>query len=145
MPTSGALKIAQEKGLDLIEISATAKPPVVRIMDFGKFKYEKEKAERESLKKQKTSELKAVRIGFATGENDMLIRARQAEKFLTRGDKVRVDMRLRGREKALGRVALDKFNFFLNMIQVEHNLEIPPKRFPQGYSAIISKAKNKKK
>lgn len=108
-------------------------------MDFGKFKYEREKGEREHGKKQKESEIKAIRIGFATGKHDLELRAKQAQKFLERGDKVRVDLRLRGREKALGQVALQKFNGFLSMIPGEFNLESPPKRFPQGFIAIISK------
>lgn len=138
MPTTEALRIAQEKDLDLIEIVETTKPPIVKIMDFGKFKYEREKGEREHGKKQKESELKSVRIGFTTGKHDLEMRAKQAQKFLERGDKVRVDMRLRGREKAHGNVALQKFKEFLGMV-AEYGLEAPPKRFPQGYSATITK------
>lgn len=133
------MRIAQEKGLDLIEIAPTANPPVAKIMDFGKFKYQREKGEREHGKKQKESEVKMIRIGFTTGKHDLGLRAGQAKKFLERGDKVRIDMRLRGREKAHGNVALQKFNEFLTMIPVEFNLESPPKRFPQGFIAILTK------
>lgn len=108
-------------------------------MDFGKFKYEREKGEREHSKKQKEAEVKAIRIGFATGKHDLELRANQIKKFLERGDKVKIDMRLRGREKALGQVALQKFNEFLKMVPVEFKLESPPKRFPQGFIAIITK------
>ena len=139
LETASALRIAQERGLDLIEISATASPPVCRIMDFGKFKYEREKSEREHSKKQKESELKGIRIGFTTGTHDLALRAKQIAKFLEDGDKVRVDMRLRGREKAHGQFALDRFKKFLEMIPIEFALESPPKRFPQGFIAIISK------
>ena len=69
--TSEALRLAQEKGLDLIEISPTAKPPVCKIMEVGKFKYEQEKNERERSQKQKESELKEIRIGFTTGRHDL--------------------------------------------------------------------------
>ena len=143
METSEAFRLAQEKGLDLIEIASTANPPVCRIMDFGKFKYQREKGEREHGKKQKDIEIKAIRIGFGTGKHDLELRTSQVKKFLEKGNKVRIDMRLRGREKALGQVALQKFKNFLNMIPIEFNLEAPPKRFPQGFIAVISKKQTK--
>lgn len=138
METAEALRLAQEKGLDLIEIAATVNPPVCRIMDFGKFKYEREKGEREHGKKQKEVEVKGIRIGFTTGKHDLQLRAKQAQKFLAEGDKIRIDMRLHGREKAHGALAFKRFNEFLEMIE-DHVLEMPPKRFPQGFIAIISK------
>lgn len=139
LETPEALRIAQEKGLDLIEIAPTVDPPVCRITDFGKFKYEREKGEREHGKKQKEVEVKGIRIGFTTGKHDLELRAKQAQKFLAAGDKVRIDMRLRGREKAHGPLALQKFSQFLEMIG-DCTLEMPPKRFPQGFIAIITKA-----
>lgn len=108
-------------------------------MDFGKFKYEKEKGEREHSKKQKDVELKGVRIGFTTGKHDLEMRVHQIEKFLTDGNKIRIQMKLSGREKAHGPLALQKFNEFLNMIKAEYQLELPPKRLPQGFLAIITK------
>lgn len=138
METPDALKLAQEQGLDLIEIAPTVKPPVCRIMDFGKFKYEREKGEREHGKKQKEVEVKGIRIGFTTGKHDLELRVRQAQKFLAEGDKVRIDMRLTGREKAHGPLAFKKFNEFLEMIG-DISIESPPKRFPQGFIAVISK------
>ena len=131
--------MAQERGLDLIEIAPTARPPVTRIMDFGKFKYEREKGEREHGKKQKEGEVKGVRLGFTTGRHDLSLRAGQAKKFLEEGNKVRVEMRLRGREKAHRDFALRKFNDFLSLIPVEFTLEMPPKKLPQGFIAVISK------
>lgn len=139
MDTAQALRIAHERGLDLIEISATAKPPVCKIMDFGKFKYEKEKGEREHNKKQKDVELKGIRIGFTTDKHDLELRARQIDKFISNGHKVRIQMKLSGREKAHGTLALKKFNEFLNMISTEYQLELAPKRLPQGFLAIVMK------
>ena len=139
METAEALRLAQEQGLDLIEISATAVPPVCRIMDFGKFKYQREKSEREHGKKQKESEVKSIRIGFTTGKHDLAMRAKKIEGFLAEGDKVRVDMRLRGREKAHGVLALEKFKEFLGMIPGEFTLESSPRRFPQGFIAVLTK------
>lgn len=139
METPGALRIAQERGLDLIEIAPTVQPPVCKIMDFGKFKYERGKGEREHDKKQKEVEVKGIRVGFTTGRHDLELRARQAQKFLQEGNKVRVEMKLAGREKAHGALALQKFNEFLKLIAEEFNLEAPPKRFPQGFTAVIAK------
>lgn len=139
MPVEEALKIAQERGLDLIEIAPTTHPPVCKIMDFGKFKYQREKGEREHGKKQKEVELKGVRIGFTTGKHDLERYAKKAKVWLEQGDKVRVDMPLRGREKTHGALALQKLNDFLQMIPLEIRLDQPPKRFPQGFITIISK------
>lgn len=139
METAEAGKVAQERGLDLIEIAPTVRPPVCKIMDFGKFKYEREKGERERGKKQKEVEVKGVRIGFATGVHDLQRYAKKVGEFLTEGNKVHIDMRLRGRERAHRDVALQKFNEFLEMIPVEFNLEMPPKRLPQGFMAVITK------
>lgn len=138
METPDALRLAQERGLDLIEIAPTVRPPVCRIMDFGKFKYEREKGEREHGKKQKEVGVKGIRIGFKTGKHDLQLRAKQALKFLADGDKVRIDMRLSGREKAHGNLAYQKMMEFLEMIG-EYTLEMPPKRFPQGFTTIITK------
>ena len=134
-----ALRIARERELDLIEIAPTANPPVCKIMDFGKFKYQREKGEREHGKKQKEVEVKGIRIGFTTGKHDLTLRAEKVKEFFGEGNKVRIDMRLRGREKAHGSLAFQKFNEFLQMIPEEFTLEMPPKRFPQGFIAIITK------
>lgn len=139
METSEALRIAQERGLDLIEIAPTIQPPVCKIIDFGKFKYRREKGEREHGKKQTEVELKGIRIGFTTGKHDLERYANKAAEFIREGNKVRIDMRLRGREKAHGSLALHKFNGFLEMIPVDINLDQSPKRFPQGFIAIISR------
>lgn len=141
VPTSEALRLANERGLDLIEIAPTVTPPVCRIMDYGKFRYEREKGEREHGKKQKEVEVKGIRIGFKIGIHDLKIRASQAQKFLAEGDKVRIQIRLAGREKAHPDVALKKFNEFLDIIgaMIPITLELPPRRLPQGFIAIIAK------
>ncbi|TSC78153.1 MAG: translation initiation factor IF-3 [Parcubacteria group bacterium Gr01-1014_33] len=105
----------------------------------GKFKYDREKGEREHGKKQKETGIKGIRIGFTTGTHDLELRAKKAKEFLEEGDKVRIDMRLAGRQKAHRPLALKKFNEFLNMIMVEFTLEMPPKNSPQGIGAVITK------
>lgn len=139
METPEALRIAHERGFDLIEIAPMVRPPVCKIMDFGKFKYEREKGEREHGKKQKEVEMKGIRIGFTTGKHDLLMRAKQAEKFMGEGNKVRIEMKLSGREKAHGNLAFQKLNAFLETIPSEFTFEMPPKRFPQGFITIIAK------
>jgi len=101
--------MAQEVGLDLVEISPNAKPPVVKIMDFGKFKYEQQKRDSEARKKQKIIEVKEVKFRPNTDTHDYDVKMRNVFKFLENGDKVKVTLRFRGREMAhqdLGRKLL---------------------------------------
>ena len=100
MPTRDALTRAQEAGLDLVEVAPTANPPVCRIMDFGKYKYEQAKRERSAHKKSKTSEIKGMRLSPKIGEHDLQVKTRAVSGFLRDGDKVRVSMWFRGREMA---------------------------------------------
>lgn len=105
-----ALRIAQEAGLDLVEVAPTARPPVCRIMDYGKFKYEQSKKERESAKKQKVVLVKEVKMRPAIEDHDFEVRVRSAEKFLKEGDKVKATIMFRGREivhAELGKKVLD--------------------------------------
>ena len=143
MPVEEALRIAQERGLDLIEIAPTAQPPVVKIADFGKFKYERERGEREHRSKQKEVETKMLRIGYATGTHDLEMRASQAKKFLEDRNKVRIDMVLRGRQKAHRDFARKRFEEFLVLIP-GHEREAPIKSTPQGFTITIHGAVQKK-
>ncbi|MGH2445082.1 MAG: translation initiation factor IF-3 [Candidatus Limnocylindria bacterium] len=98
MPTPEALALAQEKGLDLVEIAPTAVPPVCRILDYGQYKYELQKREREQKKKQKSQTFKEVRLGVKVDVHDLQTKARRAAQFLDHGDRVKVTVRFRGRE-----------------------------------------------
>ncbi|PKM42331.1 MAG: translation initiation factor IF-3 [Firmicutes bacterium HGW-Firmicutes-8] len=95
-----ALRMAVEKELDLVEIAPNAKPPVCRIMDFGKFKYEQSKREKEARKKQKIISVKEVKIRPNIEDNDLIVKTKNAVKFLKEGDKVKVTLMFRGREMA---------------------------------------------
>ena len=97
---SRALELAETAGLDLVEISPNANPPVAKIMDFGKFKYEQQKRESEARKKQKTIEVKEVKFRPNTDTHDYDVKMRNVFKFLDNGDKVKVTLRFRGREMA---------------------------------------------
>jgi len=132
--------MAQEKGLDLIEIAPQAKPPVCRIMNFGKYQYQKSKQEKEQKTKQKKIEIKGIRISFRAGKHDLEVKAKQTEKFLAQGHKVRIEMIMRGREKALFEMAKEKLNQFKEMIPFEVKIEQEIKRQPRGLSMTIGKA-----
>ena len=93
-----ALKAAEEVGLDLVEVAPNVSPPVCRIMDYPKFRYEQEKKEREAKKKQHKTHLKELKVGPMIGDNDYRVKFRHLEKFLKRGDKVKITMRFRGRQ-----------------------------------------------
>ena len=98
MPLADARKIAEDEGVDLVMIAPTAKPPVCRVVDYGKFKYEQLRKEKEARKKQKVVQVKEIRLGIFTEEHDLNVKANNAAKFLKDGDKVKVSLRLRGRE-----------------------------------------------
>lgn len=107
-----ALEIAETKQLDLVMIAPQAKPPVCKIMDYGKFLYEEQKREKEARKKQKVINIKEIRISPTIEEHDLNVKAKNAEKFLKEGDKVKVTVRFRGREadySHFGKQLLDKF------------------------------------
>jgi translation initiation factor IF-3 len=111
MPTREALALAREKGLDLIEIAPTAQPPVCRIMDYGKHKYEEQKKKREAQKKSKTVEIKGVRLRPMTDDHDFDVKLRDTQRFLQEGDKVLVTVIFKSREAShpeFGRAQLQK-------------------------------------
>jgi len=107
IPTSEALEIARTRETDLVEVAPNATPPVCRLMDYGKFLYEKSKREREARKSQKQTEVKEIRLRPKTGEHDIAYKIRDARRFLQRGAKVKVRIRFRGREITHPEVARD--------------------------------------
>ncbi|WP_273229743.1 translation initiation factor IF-3 [Kosmotoga pacifica] len=100
LPTDEAIKIAQEKSLDLVLVAPNANPPVARIMDFGKYKYEKEKREREAKKRSKQSQLKQMKFRLRIDTHDFMTKVNRIREFLSKGSKVRVVIMFRGREMA---------------------------------------------
>ena len=112
MSRDQALSLAEEKKLDLVNISPNAKPPVCKILDYGKYRYEMQKREKEAKKKQKTIQVKEIRLSTFIDEHDIQVKAKTACKFLQEGDKVKVSLRFRGRERdytAKGRDVMNKF------------------------------------
>ena len=139
VPTSQALQMAMDKGLDLIEVSAKSDPPVCRIADYGKFQYQKEKQARQQKVNQKKSGLKGIRIGLNTAKHDLELKVNQAENFLKKGYKVRIEIILRGREKAFGNMARQKIGEFKSLLSEAVSVEQGITRQPRGFSMIIGK------
>lgn len=100
MSAKDAMKLAREANLDLVKIAPTAKPPVCKIIDYGKYRYELARKEKEAKRKQKTTDVKEIRLSPNIDTNDLNTKANQARKFLEKGDKVKVSLRFRGREMA---------------------------------------------
>ena len=100
MPTKDAMRLAEEAGVDLVKIAPTAKPPVCKIVDYGKFKYEQARKDKEAKKKQKIVEIKEIRLSPNIDTNDLNTKVNAARKFISKGDRVKVTLRFRGREMA---------------------------------------------
>lgn len=134
-----AIQMAQDMGLDLIQVTEKVEPPVCKIIDYGKYIYQLNKKEKQT--KPVGGELKGIRLGFGISQHDLEVRAKQAAKFLTGGNKVRIEMRLKGREKAMGDFAKEKINKFLETLQglMPYKIERDLKRDPRGLTMIIVK------
>jgi translation initiation factor IF-3 len=112
MPTANALRMAQERGFDLVEVAPTASPPVTRLLDYGQFKYEQARKEKEARRHQKSVEFKEVRLRVKIGKGDFDTKVKRAIRFLSEGDRVKVAVQFRGREVShayIGRDLLDRF------------------------------------
>ncbi|MFH1714192.1 MAG: translation initiation factor IF-3 [Candidatus Nealsonbacteria bacterium] len=135
-----AARQAIEKKLDLIQVTEKVDPPVCKLGDYGKYLYQEEKKVK-MAGKQKGGDTKGIRLTFNISQHDMETRARQAEKFLKKGDRIRLELRLKGREKALGDFAKEKVNKFINFLQslTPIKVERELKREPRGFTMIITK------
>jgi translation initiation factor IF-3 len=136
-----ARKIAEEKDLDLVMISPNAKPPVCKIMDFGKYVYEQSKKEKEAKKKQKVINIKEVRVSLTIEEHDIEIKAKNARKFLLDGDKVKITVRFRGREMELGHIGQKILENFLTKLEDVCLVEKRPKREGRNMTMILGPKK----
>ncbi len=138
MSSRDAQKLADEAGLDLVKIAPTAKPPVCKIVDYGKYRYEQARREKEAKKKQKTIEIKEIRLSPNIDTNDLNTKVNAAKKFITKGDKVKVTLRFRGREMAHmanSKHILDDFAEALNEIAV---VEKPAKVEGRSMTMILA-------
>ncbi|MDP2741514.1 MAG: translation initiation factor IF-3 [bacterium] len=134
-----AIDLAKSKDLDLIQVTEKVEPPVCRIGNYGKYLYSLQKKEKKI--KPRGGDLKELRLTYNISPHDMEVRAKQAEKFLKDGDKVKVSLVLKGRQKAFGYLAKDKIQFFLNVINglLPIKTERELKKEPRGFTTIISK------
>lgn len=138
IPTAEALRIANERGLDLVEVAPTASPPVCRLLDYGKYKYEQTKKEREAKKNQKIVLLKEMRLRPKIDDHDLETKTKMVHKFLQEGDKVKVTIVFRGRELAhpqLGRELLDSM---IGKLEGVANVERAPMMEGKAMSMILA-------
>lgn len=126
MPPAQALKLAEERNLDMVEVAPNANPPVCRLMDYGKYLYEQDKRDRQARRAQKTIEVKEVRLRPKTGEHDTEVRLRHARKFLGSGAKVKVRVRFRGREIYHPEVAREILSDFAKRLEDVGEVEVHP-------------------
>jgi translation initiation factor IF-3 len=136
--TEKALEMAREAELDLIEVSPQAKPPVCKLLDYGKFQYAQSKKEQQNKSHQKKVDIKGVRIGLRVDKHDLLFKRDQAEKFLGKGHKVKIELLLRGREKAMRDRAREAMKEFLAMISIPYKVEEDIKNIRNGINMIIA-------
>ncbi|MDD5937249.1 MAG: translation initiation factor IF-3 [Clostridiales bacterium] len=135
MPAKDAMKLAQEANLDLVKIAPTAKPPVCKIVDYGKYRYELARKEKEAKKKQKVTDVKEIRLSPNIDANDLTTKANQARKFITKGDKVKVTLRFRGREMAHMQTSKQILDDFYKIVEDVAVVEKPAKM--EGRSMIM--------
>jgi translation initiation factor IF-3 len=138
MPTTQALAMAREQGFDLVEVSPKATPPVAKLINYDKYRYQQMKLQQAQKKHQKNIEVKGIRLSIRTGTHDMEFKAKSTEKFLKDGDKVKVDLVMRGREQANVQYAFDQFKKFLSLVACQYTLEVQPKKMGNTISAIIA-------
>ncbi|MCK5022178.1 MAG: translation initiation factor IF-3 [Candidatus Pacebacteria bacterium] len=142
MPTSEALAKAKELNLDLIEISSTSKPPLARIMDYGKFQYDQKKRLNAARVKEVKTKTKVVQVKIGTGEHDLNLKAKRISEWLQEGNRIKLDLFLIGRTKYMD------FNFLkerlervLRLVSVEYKVADGPKKSPKGLTVILERKK----
>ncbi len=135
-----AIEKARSFELDVVEVSPKAVPPVCRIIDYGKFQYKEMKQAQQKRANQKKVDTKGIRLGLRTDTHDLEFKRAQAEKFLGKGHKVKIELVLRGREKAMGDKAKENLVAFLALIKIPYKTEEEVKRFMGGFQTIIAPA-----
>jgi translation initiation factor IF-3 len=142
VPTKEALRMADEAELDLVKIAPKAEPPVCKIIDYGKYKYEQVRKEKEAKKKQKTVELKEIRMSPNIDTNDLNTKINSAKKFLSKGDRVKVTLRFRGREMAHMQQSKYILEDFAKAVEEIAVIEKAPKVEGRNMSLVLAKKNN---
>ena len=143
MSSKDAMKLAREAELDLVKIAPKAQPPVCKIIDYGKYKYELARKEKEAKKKQKTVEVKEVRLSPNIDTNDLNTKMNNAKKFITKGNKVKVTLRFRGREMAHMQQSKHILDDFAEMLADVAVIEKPAKQEGRSMSMVLTLQKNR--
>jgi translation initiation factor IF-3 len=137
-----ALELAKEKQLDVIEISPNVRPPIAKLMDFGKFLYKEKKKARDAAKSMHVTETKDVRIHLGTSEHDLALKAKKASEFLKEGHRLKVELFLKGREKYLDKNFLEeRLKRILNLISEDYKISENARKGPRGLFMIIEREK----
>ncbi len=133
-----AQALAEERGLDLVKVAAQASPPVCKLMDYGKYRFETTKREKEQRKNQKTIEVKEVRLSATIDTHDMEVKAKNCIKFLDSGDKVKVSIRFRGRQATHGEIGLQVMDRFFEMVKESGTIDRAAKQEGRNMFMILS-------
>lgn len=137
-----AQRMSEDRGLDLVKIAPQATPPVCKLMDYGKYRFEQTKREKEQRKNQKTIEIKEVRLSATIDLHDMEVKAKACKKFLQNGDKVKVSIRFRGRQATHGEIGLDVMNAFYEMVKDNAAIDRPAKQEGRNMFMILTPKTN---
>lgn len=137
MSRADALKVAEEAGVDLVEISPTADPPVAKVVDWGKYQYQKMKEQQKNRKSSKASELKQMRLGLKIGANDLDIKLRKIRGFLTAGHKVKILIFFRGREMAHKELGYEMIDRIVGLLENDAMLEQKPQMAGRNLSIVV--------
>jgi translation initiation factor IF-3 len=144
LPIQEAMRLAYERNLDLVEVAPNAVPPVCRLLDYGKYQYEKQKKEREARRVQKIIEIKEIRLRPRTGEHDLDTKVRQALSFLDEGSKVKVAVRFRGREITHPEIAREQLDEFATKVGAAAVIEAQPSMEGRNLFMLLSPNPTKK-
>jgi translation initiation factor IF-3 len=133
-----AQSLAEERGLDLVKIAPQANPPVCKLMDYGKYKFDLSKREKGQRKNQKTAELKEVRLSATIDQHDLEVKAKNCNKFLTQGDKVKVSIRFRGRQATHGEIGLQVMKDFFGLVKENGVIDRQAKQEGRNMFMVLS-------
>ena len=142
MSAREAQRLADEKNLDLVKIAPQAVPPVCKILDYGKYRFEQQKREKEAKKNQKVIDIKEIRLSATIDTHDMEVKAKATEKFLKNGDKVKVSIRFRGRQIKHGDLGLDVMDTFYDMVKDSAAIDRPAKQEGRNMFMILTPKTN---
>ncbi|MBN1483273.1 MAG: translation initiation factor IF-3 [Chloroflexia bacterium] len=138
IPLQEALRVAAAEGLDLVQVNPVADPPVCKLMDYGKYRYEQTKRERAARKRQRTVEIKEVRLRPKIGDHDLQVKVRAARRFLEEGNRVKVTLRFRGRERSHTDIAEELLNEFAGMLEDVAQVEQKPQTAGRDMTMLLA-------